>query len=244
MKRNLEVKRIKVIIPVSTDMWNEAVKGEMEQYKDDNTKIDVVNVKEGPESVECTYDEIWAELPTLLEAEKAEREGYDGVIIYCFSDPGLRAAKERLNIPIVGLNEASVHLASILGNRFSIITTGPADIVSGGLEEKLKLYGFEDKCASIRSIMIPVLDLRKGKGEMVERLCKEAKKATDEDGADTIVLGCGSIIGIKEKISEKLKVPVVVPGIAALKICEDLIDMKIAQSKRCFVTPPAKKRVA
>lgn len=238
------MKRIKVVVPVATDMWNKPAKEEMEKYKDNDTQLDIVNIKKGPKSIECTYDEVWAELFTVLECEKAEKEGYEGVIIYCFGDPGLRASKEKVNIPVVGINEPAVHIASMLGNRFSIITVGPSTaVISGLLDDKVKIYGFESKCASIRSISIPVLDLEKEKGKQAERLFEEAKKAIEEDGADTIVLGCGSMLGVEERVQKELKVPVVVPGVAALKICEDLIEMGLAQSKRYFATPPEKERI-
>jgi len=241
------MKKIKVIVPVSTDIWNEPAEKEMNKYKDNDTSIDIINIEKGPESLECTYDEVWSELFTVQEAEKAEREGYDGVIIYCFGDPGLRAAKEKLDIPVVGINEPSIHIASILGDKFSIISPGPAvrGTYNGVVltKDKLKLYGFEHKCVSVRSIGIPVLDLEKDKSREAEKVFEEAKKAVDEDGADTIVLGCGSILGVEERILKELKVPVVVPGVAALKICEDLICMGIAQSKRYFGTPPEIKRI-
>jgi len=241
------MKKIKVIVPVCTDRMNQLIKKEMNKYKDNDTSIDIINIEKGPKSIECTYDEVWAELFTVQEAEKAEREGYDGVIIYCFGDPGLRAAKEKLNIPVVGINEPSIHLASILGDKFSIISPGPTvrgiSIAMPLMKDKMKLYGFEHKCASIRSIGIPVLDLEKDKNREAKKVFEEAKKAVDEDGADTIVLGCGNILGLEERILKELKVPVVVPAIAALKICEDLICMGIAQSKHYFPTPPEVKRI-
>jgi len=241
------MKKIKVIVPVCTDIWNEPIKKEMNKYKDNDTSIDVINIKKGPEALTCNYDEVWSELFTVQEAEKAEREGYDGVILYCFGDPGLRAAKEKLNIPVVGINEPSIHIASILGDKFSIIR--PSTTVRGisfGMalpKDKIKLYGFVHKCASIRSIGIQVLDLEKDKNREAEITFEEAKKAVDEDGADTIVLGCGGILGVEERILKELKVPVVIPGIAALKICEDLICMGIAQSKHYFLIPPEVKRI-
>ena len=241
------MKKIKVIVPVCTDIWNEPVKKEMNKYKDNDTSIDIINIEKGPESISCNYDEVWSELFTVQEAEKAEKEGYDGVIIYCFGDPGLRAAKEKLNIPVVGINEPSIHIASMLGNKFSIIGPGPSargsSVIGGLTGDKIKLYGFEQKCASMRSIGILVLDLDKDKSREAERVFEEAKKAVDEDGADTIVLGCGAILGVEERILKELKVPVVVPLVAALKICEDLICMGIAQSKYYFRTPPEVKRI-
>jgi len=237
------MKKIKVIDPVCTDVWNEFVEKNMNKWKDDDTSIDIINIEKGPESIECTYDKVWSELFTVQEAEKAERDGYDGVIINCFGDPGLRAAKEKLNIPVVGINEPSIHIASILGDKFSIISPAPTWGMTGMTKDRMKLYGFEHKCASIRTVEISVLDLEKDKSLVVKRVFEEAKKAVDEDGADTIVYGCGAILGVEERILKELKVPVVVPMFAALKICEALICMGIAQSKHYFPTPPEVKRI-
>ena len=95
--------RIKVIVPVCTDIWNAPVAALMERYKEPDTQIDIVNLDAGPESLEFAYDKACAELPTVKQAETAQREGFAGVIIYCFADPGLAAAKEALSIPVVGL---------------------------------------------------------------------------------------------------------------------------------------------
>lgn len=240
------MRRIKVVVPVSSDMWNASVKQLMDEYKDEDTQIDVVNTTKGPESLECTYDEVMAEMFTLQEAEKAPTEGFDGVIIYCGSDPGLRAAKEKLDIPVVGLGESSYHLASMLGNSFSVMTVGPPNLVATQcrrVRDHLKVYALEHKCASVRSVAIPVIDLEKEKAEQEQRVFAEATKAIEEDGADTIVLGCGGMLGVAEQVSQQLGVPVIIPAIAALKICESLIRMGLVQSKRCFGTPPDKKRI-
>lgn len=250
------MKKIKVINPVCTDIWNGPAEKELNKYKDEDTRIDVTNIKKGPESVECFYDIVWSELFTVQEAEKAEREGYDGVIIYCFDDPGLRAAKEKLDIPVVGSCEASIHIASLLGDKFSIISPGTTTVhgisSEAPIKDLIKLYGFEHKCASVRTIGIHVLDLEKDKSRVAERVFEEAKKAVKEDGADTIIIGCAAILAVDEAVDERvderilkeLKVPVVLPGVSALKICEDLISMKISQSKHYFKTPPElKKRI-
>jgi len=249
------MKKIKVINPICTDIWNEATEKELNKYKDEDTRIEVTNIKKGPESIQCFYDIIWSELFTVQEAEKAEREGYDGVIIYCFCDPGLRAAKEKLDIPVVGSCEPAIHIASLLGNNFSIISPGgtvQGKSINAAINDLIKLYGFEHKCVSIRNIGIDVLGLEKSKSRVAEKVFEEAKKAVKEDGADTIIIGCGVILAVDEAANERvderilkeLKVPVVLPGVPALKICEDLISMKITQSKLYFEAPPElKKRI-
>lgn len=237
------MRKIKIVVPVATAAWNELILEDMGRYKAADTKLTIVNIEEGPESIECTYDVAWAELFTVQECEKAEAEGCDGVIIYCFGDPGLRAAKEKLNIPVVGINEPAVHFASMLGNRFSIMAVGPDTVNRAMLADNVLLYGLESRCASIRFLSMPVLEIERQKDKQAKRLFEEAQKAVEEDGADTIVLGCGSMFGVEERVRQELDVPVVVPGIVALKTCESLIKLDLTQSKRFFAAPPRKKRV-
>ena len=233
--------RIKVIVPVSTDLWNELIREAYEAYKDPGTEIDIVNIEKGPESIEQIYDEAWAGLPTLLEAEKAEKEGYDAVIDYCFGDPALEPIKEALSIPVVGINEPSIHLASILGRKFSIVGVGGKD-ATGLFMDKIAIYGLSHKLASVRISDIKVLDIKKDFDKLVNALMEEGKKAIGEDGADVLVLGCGSLLNIAEILQEKLNVPVIDPGLAGLKIAEDLVKLKLVHSKRAYAKPYEKKR--
>jgi len=56
-------------------------------------------------------------------------------------------------------------MASMLGDKFSIMAVGPELVILGMLADKLKLYGLESRCASIRFLAMPVLELEKEKGE-------------------------------------------------------------------------------
>jgi len=154
-------------------------------------------------------------------------------------------SKEKLDIPAVGLGESSYHLASMLGSSFSVITVGSPNLVATQcrrVRDHLKVYALENKCASVRSAAIPVNDLEKEKTKQEQRVFAEATKAVEEGNADTIVLGCGGMLGVAEWVSQQLGVPVVIPAIAALKICEDSSGSGLFQSKRCFGTPPVDKK--
>ena len=234
-------RRIKVIIPVSTHIWNEYVRIEMDKCSDRDTHIDIVNLERGPESIECFYDRAYSERVTIESAESAEKERYNGVIIYCFSEPGLLGAKEKLSIPVVGLCESSLHIASMLGRRFSIIHPSPSNLALSHIDNKLDEYGLRSHCASIRFLGIPVLDLL-DRERLEKRILEESMKAIREDNADTLVLGCGSILGVDNIIAKKFHIPVVVPAKASLKVCEALVDMGIAQSKLYYGYPPKKLR--
>lgn len=236
--------KIKVIVPVSTDQWNNLIRETYEKYKDPDTEITIVNIERGPESIEQRYDETWASLPTLLEAERAEKEGYDAVIDYCFGDPALESIKEALNILVVGLNEPSIHIASILGRRFSIIGVGGKKIeASGRTVDKVAHYGLGNRLASVRKVEVRVLDVKKEFEKVVEALTEEGRKAIKEDGADVLILGCGSLLNIAEILQQRLGVPVIDPGLVALKVAEDLVKLKLVQSKKAYPKPYEKKRL-
>ncbi|MGB9778175.1 MAG: aspartate/glutamate racemase family protein [Candidatus Bathyarchaeales archaeon] len=236
--------KIKVIVPVSTGQWNNLIRETYEKYKDPDTEITIVNIERGPESIEQRYDETWASLPTLLEAEKAEKEGYDAVIDYCFGDPALESIKEALNILVVGLNEPSIHIASILGRKFSIIGVGGKKIeASGRMVDKVSHYGLGNRLASVRRVEVRVLDIKKEFEKVVEALTEEGRRAIKEDGADVLILGCGSLLNIAEILQQRLGVPVIDPGLVALKVAEDLVRLKLAQSKKAYPKPYEKKRL-
>ncbi len=233
---------IKVIVPVSTNIWNDMIRDAYEKYKEHDTKIDIINISLGPESIEQIYDDVWAGLPTLMEVEKAEKEGYDAIIIYCFGDPALRAAKEAVNIPVVGLCEPSIHIASMLGRKFSIIGVG-GEVGYGLLFDNVAVYGLSNKLASIRLTDIKVLDIKKEFNRIVDALCEEGRKAIENDGAEVLVLGCGGLLNLAETLEKQLGVPIVDPGLAALKTAEILARLKLRQSKKAYVTPYQKKRI-
>jgi allantoin racemase len=233
--------RIKVVVPVATSIWNKGALAAMEKVKETQTVINVTNVERGAESIEDSFDEAWSALPTLQAAMMAEKEGYDGVIIYCYGDPSVRAAKEMLTIPVVGIGEASAIVACSIGYRFGVITAGPPG-AGQYLFDNLKIYELDHKCVGVRSVGIPVLSLVGAEEDEEERLVQIGKEML-QDGADVLVLGCGSMLGVAESASKRLGVPIVLPAAAALKLCEAMISMRLSQSKKAFPVPEEKTRI-
>ena len=54
------------------------------------------------------------------DADAAEKEGYDAIVIYCFSDVGIDAIRENVRIPVIGPGETSLAAASMICNRFTV----------------------------------------------------------------------------------------------------------------------------
>lgn len=218
----------------------------LEKHLADTAKVEILvrDTKEGPFSIESSYEEALSVPNALREVKSAEDEGFDGVIIGCYGDPGLDAAREIVRIPVVGPAESSMHVAAMLGHSFSILTV--LDNVVPMLKRIARVAGLDSKLASVRSIATPVLSLGDSRKTTTDRLAEVGEKAIEQDGADTLILGCMSMafLGLNEDLESRLNVPVVNPALAALKILESLVSIHLSHSKKAFPFPPKGELVA
>jgi allantoin racemase len=240
------MKRIKVILPVSTKLFNEIVEKELENFSlDTRISFDIESLPKGPASIECEYD-VAVAAPYIIEvAEKAEKDGFDGVVIYCFDDPAVNACKERLNIPVIGAGQAGVLYGNLLGKSYSVLmTVENALMVTREMIETNKL---SSGLASIRVTNIPVVELGQD-DSLFDTLLKTAKEAIENDNAEVLVLGCTGMMGIAERLQSEISnmmgryIPVVSPGAAALHLMQTMILLGYKQSKLSFMMPPEKER--
>lgn len=233
--------KIYVIVPIlKNEVLEEITYKELDNYKRKDTEISIVSLEKGPASIESAYDEEIAAPWILEKVKEAEERKFDAIIIDCMGDPALDAARELVSIPVIGPAQASMLLASMLGERFSIVTV--LKNVVPLFWRSARKYGFESKLSSIRYVEVPVLEIEKKKVEVETKLINESKKAIEEDGADVIILGCTGFIGMARKMQETLHIPVVDPAPAALKLAESLIDLKLSISKLAYPKPPLKER--
>ena len=192
-----------------------------------DSKIIAVSPKQGVASIEGHYDEAMAALG-VLELIQAAPE-VDGHIIACFGDPALDAAREVATAPVVGIAEAAFHMATLVATKFSIVTTlARTQIIA---EHLLHKYGFMQHCAKIRCIDLPVLALEQQPEQAYEALLQQCLAAKQQDGIGAIVLGCGGMADLAERVSAELEIPIIDGVCAAVKLLEGLHAMQIRTSK-------------
>ena len=204
----------------------------------------MVSLAQGPASVECRYDEAIATPDVLRQVKKAEQEGFDAVIVDCFGDVGVKAAREIAEMPVIGPGESSMLLAAALGQRFSVITV--LRNLLPVVYETAEVLGLHRKLASVRYVDIPVLEVM-DRERLKKALLREMLEALEKDGAQVLVLGCTGMSGVTSELSQRLRergydVPIVDPSGAALKFAEALVKMGLKQSKLTYMKPPEKER--
>jgi len=238
--------KIRVVIPSITKEY-EALG--LEQYSPGarpDTELSVALLDKGPASIESRYDGAVAVPDVVRKVVEAEKDGVDAVIIDCMADPGLEAAREMVSIPVIGPAETAMHVAAMLGHRFSVVTVLDSAVPMFDLHAAR--IGVAERLASVRAVNIPVLELG-DTGRVVKALIEQSVMAVREDGAHLIVFGCTGMIGLADDVKEGLEnrgiadVPVIDPAILAVKVAEAFADMGLSHSKRTYPTPPEKEIV-
>lgn len=206
------------------------------------TEIVAVQPGFGPVSIESHYDEAFAAAGVAEQARLAAASPPDATVIACFGDPGLDAAREVLDGPVLGIAEAAFHAASFLATGFSVVTTMTRTCVMA--ERLVQRYGFGQQCRGVHGTDIPVLELEAAGEALLLRIEAAARSALVRDRSGAIVLGCAGMAPLCEALSQRLGVPVVDGVAAAVKFAEALAALRLRTAKHGDYAPPPPKPFA
>ncbi len=231
--------KLLVLNPNTSLEMTESIDKVARQYAQPGTEIVSWNPERGPLSIEGAYDRQIA-IEASLEKVLRSKERFDSYIIACFGDPGLQAFREALDANVLGIAESAMLTACTLGSKFSILSVLARSKPSA--EILVRLYGLQDRCASVRATGLSVLEVHSSRERLISRLTEEGKKAIEEDGAEVLLLGCAGMAGVDKMLQSVLKVPVLDGVVCAVKLAESLYDYGLNTSKVGFFKTPEKKK--
>jgi allantoin racemase len=222
-----------------------------------DTEVHFHYIKHSAYMVHFYYAEMLNNIWLLDGVIEAEREGYDAVIIGCADDPGIREARQAVDIPVVAPAEAAMMLACSLGSSFGVITV--MEELVAFCERNIHTYGMESR--AVRPVRVHDVgeDWVNALFEMViepdvlfprfEEICR----ACIDDGAEVILPCCCALSPALSLAGYRgvpgTGVPIVDVTHAAVKLAETLVDLKRAvglgkSQRRTFKSTPAKIREA
>ena len=220
--------KLLVVNPNTTASMTEKIGAAARSVAAGGTEIEAVNPTMGPVSIEGFYDEALC-LPGLItEIVAGERRGAQAAIVACFDDPGIDAARAIAAIPVIGICEAAIRLASLLGHRFTIVTTLPISLPA--MEGLIRRYGMEGR-GRARAAGVPVLALEDRASGAVEKVRAEIRRAIAEDGAECILLGCAGMADLARDLTAEMGLPVIDGVAAAVKLAEAVVGLGLLTSK-------------
>ncbi|MGO1296851.1 MAG: aspartate/glutamate racemase family protein, partial [Vibrio sp.] len=189
------------------------------------SEIIATQPEHGPMSIESAFDDAIATAALLDRIAEGSHAQVDAHVIACFGDPGLDAAREIANAPVIGIAEAAFHTASLLCRRFSVVTTLSSTVPTA--HHLLERYGFRQLCANVRASEIAVLDLEHSADAVYQQLLDECWQAIRIDRAEAIVLGCAGMADMVKRLSETLPIPIIDGVTAAITLAENLVRLKL-----------------
>ncbi len=233
--------RLLVVNPNTTASMTAKIGAAAWRVAGPGTEIVAVNPAQGPVTIEGYYDEAMS-LAGMLDLIR-QADGYDAVVIACFDDSGLDAARCLTDKPVVGVGEAAYHMASMIANRFSVVTTLARSVPA--LEHNLQRYGLAARCARVRASEVAVLDLERPGSDAAARISAEIGRAVLEDRAEAIVLGCAGMTDLADRLAAEHGLPVLDGVTCAVGLVEAMVRLGLRTSRLGgYAPPPAHKLTA
>lgn len=197
--------RIRIVIPI-TGLDGEAIQERLEYLReiaDPRTEVDYAQVEVGPPAIESEADAVLAGPEILRLVREAEADGCDAAIIWCGGDPALEAARELVEMPVIGPGESMTALASTLGRRPCRITPD-----------------------------IPVLEMRRDLEATVSVITSMVEERIERGEGDAFTLGCLALWGLGRRLREMTGVPILDGAEASLKMAELTVKLGLRHRRR------------
>jgi Asp/Glu/hydantoin racemase len=230
--------RLLVLNPNISESVTALIEAQARRSMRPGTRLTMRTAAAGVAYIETRFE---AMLGAHAAAEMAAEScaGHDAVIVAAFGDPGVAALREALPVPVVGLTDAALSTACLLGQRFSIIAISQR--IQSWYREVVQGYGLEGRLASIRALDRPLSAIDGIQAEHADALVALAEAAVRDDGADVLVLAGAPLAGLARSVAGRLPVPAVDGVDCAVRQAELLAGLGARRAREgSFAMPPPK----
>lgn len=191
--------------------------------------FEVICMKKAPTVLESFKDYTKSGYEVLSYIEWQDMTQYSGVLLACFGDPCLFALKEALHIPVIGIAEASMARALLLGYRFSVIAA--SDKAVPMMESLIDSYSLQNRSAGVEALHTPIEQFLDNK-ELLETKLIEAIRRAKSKNAEVIIYGCAAMTMLsKQKLVEQTQVAIIDPIVAGVSTLLAMVNDQDSISK-------------
>jgi allantoin racemase len=230
-----------IVVNVNTsESMTEVIAEGARRYASPGTQTVALRPFFGPEAVDCNF-ESYLSAVGVMDRVLAYGEPFDAVVLAGFGEHGRDGLQELLSQPVVEICEASAQVAMLVARSYSVVTTLRRSVPA--IEDRLKLAGLLDRCASVRASGMSTLEVDADPAGAVRAIVAEARIAVEHDHAEAICLGCAGMAGLEEAITGELGVPVIDGIGAAVRLAEAIVGLGLTTSKVSTYAPPGPKKI-
>jgi len=200
-------------------------------------------------------------LPIVRDACQSGK--YNAIVLLGGGQPGFVESREiarAYGIPVTACASAQMHVASMLGNKFTVIDL--AENHNMYYYNLVVQHHFTGRCASIRNINFSLprpgganerslrdeqdRALRGERSDMLETAVTEAVTAIEEDGAEVIIFGCSATFWLRPYLQARLtelgwEIPVLEGYGCAISLAKTMVDLRVDASGLMFPSDRPRK---
>lgn len=236
--------------------YSSALRRILDRIKDPDTEIEVHGItKIGGVADQFHYLDYLETGEVLENVQTAVKRGFDAFLIGNIGDPGIRAAREIANMPVLGLCETALHTACMMGRNFSLVTIN--EKFTPRIIDNVERYGVTGKMAAVNRMKIDrILNLDAGFNNKAARRnivgqFMKAAEANVEAGAEVIIPAGGVVMALLAEagVHQASRETPILNGITALvKTAEAVVKMNRIMdgawvSKRLYYAPPTRDQI-
>src|SRR5438105_1819873 len=230
-----------LVINVNTSAtMTETIGESARHYASPGTEIVALQPLFGAEAVDCNF-ESYLSAVGVMDRVVTYDEPFDAVVMAGFGEHGRDGLQELIDQPVVEICEASAQIAMMIGRSYSVVTTLQRSVPA--IEDRLKLAGLIDRCASVRASGMSTLEVDRDPKGAIVGIVAEARKAVEQEHAEVICLGCAGMAGLEEAITSDLHIPIIDGVGAAVRLAEALVGLGLSTSKISTYAKPDPNRM-
>lgn len=230
--------RLLIVNPNISESVSQLIENEARRTAPEGLELKVLTAEFGVAYIETRAEALVGGYATL-QALAAHHQEYDAAVVAAFGDPGLWAARELFDIPVVGMTESALMSAAMLGGKFSIVAISRR--IKTWYEETVASYGMLDRLSSIRCLedkLNNIATIQEDHGDQLVELCNQA---IQQDGADVIIIAGAPLAGLARTVAAQISVPVVDGVTCAVQQAQALVGIGAkAPTAGSFAVPPTK----
>lgn len=220
--------KLLVINPNITEAVTDLIAAEARRSVAPGTQITTLTAPMGVAYIETRFEAMIAAY-AVAQLVAEHRAAHDAVVVAAFGDPGVVALREVLDIPVVGLTEAALATASLLGARISIVAISHR--IVAWYREAVEHCGMTGRLASIRALDRGIADIASVQKDHAERLLELCRSAVLDDGADVIIVAGAPLAGLARTLGDRIPVPLVDGVSAAVGQAQMQADLGASQRR-------------
>ena len=228
--------RLLVVNSNTSDIVTEKVAAAARSAASPGTEIVPVTGTFGARVIGTRSEHAIAEHSTIALVSR-HAPGCDAVVIAVSYDTGLRGARELAGIPVVGMTEAGLLTACMLGGRMGVIVFGRR--VLPMYQEVVASYGLAGRIAAWRVLESTAAYARGAHAELDREIVAAANDLVQRDFAETVILTGAVMAGVPARLQPEVAVPLIDCLVCGVRQAELLASLKLPKPRAGSYAPPA-----